>query len=104
MKKGTIVPKIPEKRRYKSEYDWDSHGEEARQAYPNAVLAETHVHTTVVNAVRQYRTGPFGRDDGHIVVSMRGSKVDTDGRRYGDVYLQWVPKESRDDGATSSSN
>jgi hypothetical protein len=104
MQKGTIVPKIPDTRRGKSEYDWDSHAEQARQVWPNALLAETHVHTTVVNAVRQYRSRQFRNEDGHVVVSLRNSKVDTDGERYGEVYMQWVPNERGTDGATPSSN
>lgn len=106
MKKGKVVPNVPNSRRVNSAYDWDAHAKMSREAWPNAVLAETHVPVSHINAIRMYQTPPFRTDEGRVLVACRASKVDDDGIRYGDVYLTWVPNEKEEvvDEPTASSN
>lgn len=107
MTKGKVVQEIPKKRttrRVNNQYDWDKHALQARKAWPNPILAEGSVPMSHVNSVRLFKGDPFSNKDGHIEVHLRNSKVDDKGIRRGEVYLQWVPNETKEEtDATTSS-
>jgi hypothetical protein len=99
MSKGKVVTQVPMKsisRRVNDKYDWDKHATEARKVHPKSLLAEESVPMSNINSVRGFRTEPFSNKDGSIKVFMRNSKVDDAGVRRGDVYLLWVPNETKE--------
>jgi hypothetical protein len=84
--KGKIVKQIPGARQ--SPIDWDSPAILAKLS-GQPVLAATHVRDTRIKSVRQYTRPPFVAEDGRIIIEMRNSKTDSNGVRYGDVYMRW---------------
>jgi hypothetical protein len=46
--------------------------------------------------MRQYTRPPFVTDEGRIAVKLRNSKIEDDGKRYGDVYFEWEPKKKEE--------
>lgn len=87
--KGKIVNAVPPARA-RGDVDWDSMARLAKMS-GQAVLAATHVRNSRVKSVRQYTRPPFVTDEGRIIVELRNSKRESDGERWGDVYLRWEP-------------
>lgn len=94
---GKVVPGIPEPSRGStSQIDWDTPARLARLS-GQPVLAGTQIRETLVKSLRLRKRFPFTDETGHISVMMRNSTVNPeDGLRYGDVYLQWVPNETKE--------
>lgn len=91
--KGKVVGAIPKVTRVsKSRIDWDTPAKLAKMS-GQPVLAGEHIRNTLVKSLRQYDRPPFKDSTGHIAVLLRNSKVEADGNRYGDVYMQWIPNE-----------
>lgn len=97
MEEGKIVSAIPKvTRRSKYGINWDSYAILARQT-GQPVLAGRDIRNSQVKAIRQYNREPYVSPEGHIAVRLRNSHVDADGKRYGDVYFEWIPEEDDDD-------
>lgn len=92
MEEGKIVSEIPKvTRRSKYGINWDSYAYLARQT-GQPVLAGKDIRNSQVKAIRQYDREPFVSAEGHIAVRLRNSHIDPkDGKRYGDVYFEWIP-------------
>lgn len=91
MEKGIVsaIPKVT--RRSKYGINWDGYAYLAKQT-GQPVLAGTDIRDTQVKSLRQYDREPFLSAEGHIAIRMRNSHIDpADGKRYGDVYLEWIP-------------
>lgn len=95
--KGKVVPAVPRPSRGAvSQIDWDTPARLARLS-GQPVLAGKNIRETLVKSLRMRKRPPFIDDTGHIAVMMRDSTVNTkDGLRYGDVYLQWIPTETKE--------
>jgi hypothetical protein len=95
--KGKVVSAIPAPTRVsKSRIDWDTPARLAKMS-GQPVLAGEHIRNTLVKSLRQYDRPPFKTDEGHIAVILRNSSIEDDGQRYGDVYMQWVPNDKKED-------
>lgn len=88
--KGKIVNQIPGARQ--SPIDWDGPAMLAKLS-GQPVLAATHIRDSQIKSVRQYKRPPFVEDDGRIIIEMRNSKTESNGVRYGDVYMRWEPSK-----------
>lgn len=97
MEEGKIVSAIPKvTRRSKYGINWDGFAYLAKQT-GQPVLAGKNIRNSQVKAIRQYDREPFTSNEGHIAVHLRNSHIDpNDGRRYGDVYFEWVPDTDDD--------
>ena len=91
MEEGKIVSEIPKvARRSKYGINWDSYAHLAKQT-GQPVLAGRDIIDSQIKSIRQYKREPFLSEDGHIAVRVRNSyKSPADGKRYGDVYFEWV--------------
>lgn len=86
-----IVSAIPDVTR-PSKYgiDWDKYAWLAKQS-GRPVLAGKNIVDSQIKSIRQYTRDPFNSLDGYIAVHMRNSRINPDdGKRYGDVYFDWV--------------
>ncbi|GAA1499310.1 hypothetical protein [Paeniglutamicibacter kerguelensis] len=93
---GTTPIGLPPRRGVrKGNYDWDGKARLAQETPGVAVLAGEGVPESLSKSVRTYRTPPFIQADGRIVVNLRNSVVNEEGVRHGDIYLTWVPEESK---------
>lgn len=96
-KEGEIVDAIPApSRTSKSRINWDDQVQIARLT-GRPVLAGTHIAETQAKALRQRDRYPFRDDTGHIFIALRNSQIEDDGRRYGDLYFEWVPTVKKED-------
>jgi hypothetical protein len=96
--KPRIVSEVPGLRRKgKSGIDWDSPASLARLT-GQPVLAAENVRDTHVKSLRQYTRSPFVDTTGYIAVHLRNSRLETDGHRYGDVFLQWHSRKDETKG------
>jgi hypothetical protein len=96
MKEGKIVSEVPKPTRVsKFQTKWDEYALTA-QLLKQPVLVATHVNNTLVKSMRQYTRPPFVTDEGRIAVKLRNSKIEDDGKRYGDVYFEWEPKKKEE--------
>lgn len=88
---GKLVSSVPPARWPAQVYDWDAIAQLAKENPDMAVLAGEHVRMTTIKSVRAYNRPPFVTSEGRIKVSMRNSVEETDGHRYGDLYMEWIP-------------
>lgn len=94
--KGKVVSSVPRPTRVsRSKIDWDTPANLARLT-GQPVLAGKHILNSQIKAVRQYQRPPFVEDNGHIAIRLRNSRIEEDGKRYGDVYFEWIPKEKEE--------
>lgn len=93
--KAKVVDEVPKPTRTgRSKFDWDTPARLAKLS-GQPVLAAQHIRNSLVKSLRQYDRPPFKTEDGHIAVLLRNSSVE-EGVRYGDVYMQWVPTETKE--------
>jgi len=91
--KGKVVREVPKvNRASRSKYDWDTPARLAKLS-GQPVLAGEHISDSLVKSLRQRERAPFRDHEGHMKIQLRNSKIEDDGIRYGDVYMQWVPNE-----------
>lgn len=95
MKEGKTVSAIPAPTRV-SKYgiNWDKYVEIAKMT-GQPVLAGHNVRESQVKSMRQYTRPPFIQEDGHVVIALRNSKVES-GVRTGDVYFEWVSTQKKE--------
>jgi hypothetical protein len=92
--KGKVVSAVPPAQTANHVVrDFDNSAEMARIT-GQPVLAGKHVVYTRVNSIRMYTRPPYVTDEGRIAVKFRNSKIEDDGKRYGDLYFEWVPTET----------
>lgn len=93
--KGKLVDEIPEPAsREKDGMNWDELAELAKANPGKPVEAEDEFPSSRVRALRMRNRPPFIDETGEIVVSHRNTYIrEDDGRRWGTVYLTWVPRE-----------
>lgn len=97
MEEGKIVTAIPKvTRRSKYGINWDSYAYLAKQT-GQPVLAGRDILESQVKAIRQYKREPFICEDGYVAARFRNSHIDSkDGKRYGDIYFEWIPYTDAD--------
>jgi hypothetical protein len=72
----------------RSGIDWETPAMTARLT-GQPVLAATRIPDSTIKSIRTYKRTPFMDPTGRIVVTMRNSRIEDDGIRYGDVYFEW---------------
>lgn len=97
MEEGKIVTTVPKpSRRSKYGINWDEQARLARLV-KQPVLVGSNIRNTQVKSLRQYDRDPFVTDEGRISIMLRNSSISPkDGKRYGDVYFEWVPTTTTD--------
>lgn len=99
MARRRVIQELPPTRRGRGRetYEWDKAALAARKQYDEDpklwVLAGEQVPASQINALRQYTVEPFVTDEGQIEVRTRDSFMGKDGKRYGDCWVHWVPKQ-----------
>lgn len=91
--KGELVDSIPVRGNVPpSAAAWDDAARKAQDNPGKAVRAATHVPLSRISALRMYRRAPYRDEKGNrtLKISMRNSVVEPDGKRYGDVYFEWI--------------
>lgn len=92
---GKVIDEIPSvSRGSKHKINWD-HPAHLALITGKPVLAGEHIPETTVKSLRQYNRWPFKHATGRIRVKLRNSKIEANGIRYGDVYFEWEPVQSR---------
>lgn len=96
MKDGIVFDELPPeapRSRPIADVDWESLALLAQANPGKAIKASDHIRVSRITSVRGYRRAPFITDEGQIKISMRGSAVEDDGHRYGQVWFTWEPKK-----------
>lgn len=88
---GELVSDLPPRRAWNrnDDVDWEKFAELAQENPGKAVLAAKHIRESRAKSVRRYPNPPFRQDNGRIKVIIRDSTIESDGYRYGDVWLMW---------------
>lgn len=95
--KGNILGKLPPiDRSDRARSDWDDKALLAQEHPGQVVLAAEHIARTQYESVKTYRRPPYRTGEGHIRINIRNSKVEDDGKRYGDMFFTWIPREETD--------
>lgn len=89
--KGKLYDSVPRPNLAKDGIDWDSKALLARENPGQGVLAGKDMPESRARSLRVRNREPFVTDEGRIVVSVRDSYLTATGRRYGNIWFEWVP-------------
>lgn len=89
-----VVGQLPA--RSNTNTEWDDAVTVAKENPGEAVHVATGINVVRINSVRQYTfRPPYKTAEGQIEVTLRGSRVEEDGVRRGDMYFTWHPTQRK---------